>query len=1759
MKKFFILPLLAALWMLPLSSKGQNNCLIETFPWSESFDSWSNFDPCWSWTMGGSDGSFQLYPSYNHTGLGYSVKCPGPDPYMIALPEVDAPLNELSITFWLYKDDPWGFYSGQVQVGYCTDTSNLSTFTMVENVTCTPASTWTMFTVSFANVPASATGRIAFCKPVRINSGLYLDDVVLTRASTCGDAVDLSVVAVGQHAAGLQWRNSLDAESNYMVRYRPEGALTWDSVPMSTPYGFISNLLSDTTYEVSVRSACDGEDASYCYPLTFHTAGCGSAIAGLVDSASSNGHTTQYPADVYENFSYSQMIYPASSLGALGADSIRSIAFFNISPYTLSNRTMQLRMALTERSGFESAQDLTPWNELSPVFNGSVVMNHGWVTLTLDEPFAYDGASNLLLALFDSTNEMSFFAAPWWCISDLGTGTAFFSGGSASVAGLTSNEGSLAEYTPVCRFSATCDPSNDCLPPLVMVLGGDPNSVDFIIEPGGQEQAWDVAFRPQGQDDWFEEGTTSDRLNTISGLNPGSTVILRITTPCSGGNGRSTYVSALTECGPIGLPYLETFNSYTNGTTSIPCWTLSYGTGSSIPHVEMPYGANSKMLSMNAGAYLVMPPVMTPYDMAQLNLRLLLSCPDRNEWSSATYGIQVGVMEHPDSLQSFLPLHTIISSTTDYHTISFDALDTLNSDARYVAIQALSSNGLEAVLIDDLWLRYTPSCPTPENLSLQSVTSNSITLNWEGESDSYLIEYGPNGMAMGSGSFVTANDTVGTVAGLQAGTVYDLYVYGLCGDTSFGAGPLTVTTLCGSISLPYSNNFDGEQLPTTDHTYTLPMCWSTLEGTAEIFRDLHLSEGTSASGQNSLRMLSGTTVALPLLDGHSANQVQIDLDAMAEGIGGRLVVGVCDSLAASSFTAVDTIELSDYSFDHATSYLLFYQGTGQYLALRALGFETYVDNVVLSLAPTCFPVANLRCTGNTSTSVTLEWDEQGLASQWEVAYNTTGTLPSSGTVVSTNPYTLTGLTPGEMLYAYVRSYCSASDQGEWVGPIAVAANSWVMRPNQCDTVLMCNGYIFDDGGANGNYSNGQTSMIVLRPDPNEGPAALRLVGTGHTQTYAYSVCDYIRIYEGTDTNNASLRRLYTGNNPDFSFDITIPSGVATIVFESDDWQTAEGFQIYVECQPLSCPMVDNLTASSTTTSLSVTWTPGGSESQWLVSCGDRDTLVGSPAATFNGLYSSTNYEVSVRPLCGVGDTGVARLALFATDCDVIMLSSHHPLFESFETYYCPPNDCWTLLYNAAINRPSHSTDQALHGERCFSFNSFAQVSDYNQYLITPQFSSGDAIQASFAYRSYDYIRTETLIVGYSPSSNDPTDSSWVWIDTIQSGLDNMWLTYTTTLPATAAYFGLHYANTRDCYYLYIDSLVLSTTFSGCSAPTLAEPEVLGYDGARLSWSGMGSSYQFQYKEASAQAWNGNLQDVEGTEVTLGNLLSGTTYQYRVRMVCPEGEYSNWSTGGFTTEVLPCYTPTDLQADNITGTSAQCTWQAGADEETWELSYWAQGEVFTTTVTGETSTLLTNLYSNVTYQAALRSVCGAGAAHSEWSDTIEFTTLACPMPTDVEATNVISNGATISWTAPEGYDRFALYYGISESTTGMASVEVTGTSHTLTDLQSNTLYYVAVQTLCGEDWRSNLTDNISFRTTVGINHAETPAISLYPNPANGLVTIAGYEGEVQIVDMTGRIVLQAVITSQPQPITLEALPAGAYFVKMGSEVKRLIVK
>ena len=345
----------------------------------------------------------------------------------------------------------------------------------------------------------------------------------------------------------------------------------------------------------------------------------------------------------------------------------------------------------------------------------------------------------------------------------------------------------------------------------------------------------------------------------------------------------------------------------------------------------------------------------------------------------------------------------------------------------------------------------------------------------------------------------------------------------------------------------------------------------------------------------------------------------------------------------------------------------------------------------------------------------------------------------------------------------------------------------------------------------------------------------------------------------------------------------------------------------------------------------------------------------------------------------------------------------------------------------------------------------------------------------------------------------------------------------------------------------------------------------------ISWTGSGNEYEVAIKSASTGVWPA-ATTVQGNTYTFTGLTPATMYQYRVRQNCDEGAHSVWAEGTFTTDSLPCFTPTNLTATPA-GTSVDLDWTIGGEETQWMVKVWNTAYADSVVVSMYTfaqsshSYTFQNLTSGTQYYAAVAAYCGNGAHVSDWSDAVSFTTTVCTPVTNVAASNVTNSGAKIAWTSNSDAAEWEVTYGTQGFGQGEGTtVTVTAPEYTINGLYAETTYDVYVRAICGTNYISEWSEKVTFTTSrhEGINEVSGLNVNIYPNPATTAttITLSGMEGEVEvsIVDMTGRKVMNEKMECAGdcvKTINVDNLAQGAYFVRIQANgtnmVKKLIVK
>jgi len=166
----------------------------------------------------------------------------------------------------------------------------------------------------------------------------------------------------------------------------------------------------------------------------------------------------------------------------------------------------------------------------------------------------------------------------------------------------------------------------------------------------------------------------------------------------------------------------------------------------------------------------------------------------------------------------------------------------------------------------------------------------------------------------------------------------------------------------------------------------------------------------------------------------------------------------------------------------------------------------------------------------------------------------------------------------------------------------------------------------------------------------------------------------------------------------------------------------------------------------------------------------------------------------------------------------------------------------------------------------------------------------------------------------------------------------------------------------------------------CMMPTEISAKNITSTQIPLIWKGAATAYQIRHKAASQTEWN--------TSTTLDtfwvqdDLQPNASYEFEIRSVCDEEDFSDWMPLSVTTQRENlCPSPTEFSAQNITATQVPLTWNGHATAYQVRHKTESQSE-WNTSTTLDTFWVQDDLQPNTAYQVEVRSVCGQGD-YSDW--------------------------------------------------------------------------------------------------------------------------------------------------------------------------------
>ena len=272
--------------------------------------------------------------------------------------------------------------------------------------------------------------------------------------------------------------------------------------------------------------------------------------------------------------------------------------------------------------------------------------------------------------------------------------------------------------------------------------------------------------------------------------------------------------------------------------------------------------------------------------------------------------------------------------------------------------------------------------------------------------------------------------------------------------------------------------------------------------------------------------------------------------------------------------------------------------------------------------------------------------------------------------------------------------------------------------------------------------------------------------------------------------------------------------------------------------------------------------------------------------------------------------------------------------------------------------------------------------------------------------------------------------------------------------------------------------LVSFTTQPCPAPTDLTVSNITQTSALLDWNQSGGGYEWDVEYSTSPDFSSSSIDwVISSSYPMTDLTPGTTYYVRVQSFCPMSIPGGWSNVvSFTTESISCPAPTSLAVSNVTNHTAELSWTENGSAVIWYVMVNGD-EAHAMEITDNPFTMY-GLTPETAYTVAVRSDCGDGV-YSDWSNTVSFTTAEpCPAPTDLSAIAVGATSATIGWTSGGNY---LLRYRASSGTWVEVGGEAVPSPYTIPGLQTSTTYEVQAMADCGTDGMSTWGSSVSFTT------------------------------------------------------------------------------
>lgn len=926
-------------------------------------------------------------------------------------------------------------------------------------------------------------------------------------------------------------------------------------------------------------------------------------------------------------------------------------------------------------------------------------------------------------------------------------------------------------------------------------------------------------------------------------------------------------------------------------------------------------------------------------------------------------------------------------------------------------------------------------CQKPDGIEISAITDSSVVVSWNtyGQTD-FRLTYG-----IGN-AYADSVDVIGdsyTITGLTENTSYKVRVASAC-DLTIWSAAKTFKTACLPVAA-IEENFDSITGVTSGHA--MVDCWDYINlgtnTTYNYYPTVYAGASYAASGTNCLKFYSyysssATTTSedqyaiLPAVNNISGLRIKLKARKYSASYDGSFTIGVMtDPADTATFVVIDSLHTSSVAYESFKVMFNDYTGEGKYIAIKMdkpvpVGTATtayrgiYIDDVVVEDIPSCIEPEKLTIVELGTDSAKLNWESS--ASEWQICLNNDSVNLIS---VSEKPYILRNLKPATSYTLMVRSICAVGDTSAWSNSIAFTT--------ECNIISLA-----DSAYAQDFESFEGTAYNVAGVTPTCWEVGGTSTYTPHVVDYSVST-SYAYYHSGTKSLN------FCGSANSYAYAILPDFAESLNRMQIEFWYKMENASngtlslCYLSGDTLyTLKTFSNVTTMTYTDELRLDTIPANAEKLAILW-----------QYTGSSFYSCCidDIKVSLIPPCPKS-TGLHVEALtdstatFAWDAEEDVVWEYGVVVDTAANFV-PADADFTFVADTNV----------------VVVDSLAENTDY---LFFMRKVCGDD-KSAILYHAFTTSQKPVAVPFFDDFENG---NNWMLIN---GELENAWV-YGSAVNNGGEH-SLYISNDGGTTHAYTVNKAVSVFAT--KAITIAEDGNYNFS---YDWLANGESTFDYIRVALVPA---DVQLTAGTSLPTGvtttalptgwialdgggklNLVSDWENK-TVTVPVAAGNYKIvllWrddSSGGtnppaaidnFSVVQAVCEIPTDLNASDITTSSATLDWTS--DAEAWQLVYSESAEFDPSEATPVAVTskpyILGNLLAETTYYYAVRTKCGDDF-FSAWSAISSFATPAPCQDVLVDAeSDTICSGEVYEWHG-KSYEAAGTYYDTVPMVSGCDSI------------------------------------------------------------------------------------------------------------------------